>query len=218
MALAGGIGGRVTSWDILRNEGIHSLPVDPVKIAQDNKVKLVTYSELAKQKNNLVKHYQERYSEAGFCYFIDNRFYIAYDDTLPEFVQRYTIMHELAHIFAGDIGPHCNILDKLSSHDYREKEAHRMTRRVLCPSIVLHMCDCGSSEEIAALCGVEQQVATFRYIHLQSRRKNNIFLKSSVEREVLLDFLDFITEYLSRKNCTDDNSRRLRHEGRPADY
>lgn len=198
--------GRVTAWDIIKGEGLNCLPVDSFRIARNNMVHIISYAELSKRKNRPISHYFDNYSTYGFCYFNNQQYYIAYDDTLPMPIARYTIMHELAHIFLGHIGPGHERLPHLSSNDIRESEANRMARRILCPSVVLHFCGCSSAAEIQSLCDVDISVAKIRYAHLRELRKNSDFLRSPYEREVLNAFLKFISDYLAQKNKLSGNT------------
>lgn len=197
------IGGRLTAWELILLNDITSLPVNPFVLAEKNDIQALTYQQLAENTGNTVEFYETEYNKTAFSYQLNDDYYIAYKSELhiDKAILRVAVMHELCHIFLkhptyGDSFTG-NILERSA---IAELEANKLMRRIMAPSIILHMCGCSSAEEIAALCGVPMDLAEQRYYHLQDLRHRNAFLISDHERDLLNNFVWFINSYIADKH------------------
>lgn len=176
---------RNASWQALIDNKIDSLPVDVVKIVRDNGILLVKNS----QANELRKN------EAGISIFDGKQWFIVYDDTLPLGRKRFTVAHELGHIFLGHplvAGFHARTTGgKLPQ---TENEANVFASRFLAPACVLWGLNAHTAAEISRFCEISKEAAEIRAKRMAELYKRNMFLTSSLERRVYSQFEKFIEQ------------------------
>ena len=73
-----------------------------------------------------------------------------------------------------------------------EREANVFASRLLAPACVLWALDVKTPEQIAALCRISHQSASFRAERMQILYQRNRFLSSPLERKVYEQFTEFI--------------------------
>lgn len=169
---------------------LNSLPIDLSKILRGEKIAIVTYQAGAEALALLDKDLTT--NNLGFSLKINNEFYIFYNGSVSETLQRFTIAHEIGHIklkhfFTGN-------------HDSDEKEANMFAARLLMPMCILYECHVGSAEEISALCKVSYTAARFRYQRLQMLKNWGRFYASKHEVKVKILFAKFIEDYRITKH------------------
>lgn len=104
-------------------------------------------------------------------------------------------MHELAHIHLGHIRQDAFYArTKGQSRQWLEEEADGFTRRVLCPSIVLHEIQALTPQAIARCCGISMQAASYRARLMAALELRNLFFYDPLEKQVAQQFSDYIRE------------------------
>lgn len=179
---------RDAAWQCLIDNNVNSLPIPIGKIAKNSNISIVKYS--------LVQPDRLTEIESGTTCFINDKFYIIYRDTESLQRCRFTIAHELGHIYLG----HSLINDKL----YRkfditkpqiETEADIFASRLLAPACVLWGLGVHTADEIASVCNISMTAAKIRAERMEILYKRNKFLISPLERQVFANFSNFIKEY-----------------------
>lgn len=192
---------RVTSWKFILDSGVNHLPVDSYQLILNYQIPVATFEDYAKGIHQSLAYVHAKYSGGGFCLFDGKNYFVFYDAQLDERGRRWVLAHELAHIFlhhgnkklklASGASPLCEVP--------AEKEANKFALRLLCPSIVLHLCGTRSPEEVRRLCDVDDDIAALRWEHLQTLRAKKRFLVKDEERMVMNQFSDFICGYVADK-------------------
>ncbi len=174
---------RDGAWQCLLDHRIGILPVPLNRIAGNAGIKLVKNSTV-----NLLSP-----NERGYAENVMGKWYIVFndDDTVPAI--RFTVAHELGHIFLG------HALEKGYSRSKRfiikpqtESEADVFASRLLCPAVVLWGLNLHTADEIAAACNVSQAAARIRAERMKELYRRNMFLTSPLERAVYAQFREFI--------------------------
>ena len=179
---------RDASWLCIIDYNLCRLPIKVADIAKQAGIMVLKYSEL--DKNRLSD------GESGATFFEDDTIYIVYRDTESKERCRFTIAHELGHIFLG----HKLIGDKISrkfdlSKPEIEQEADIFASRLLAPACVLWGLNLHTAKEIAAVCNISMPAAQARAERMKVLYKRNKFLTSPLERQVYKQFKEFIEKY-----------------------
>jgi Zn-dependent peptidase ImmA (M78 family) len=175
---------RDGAWKTLLDNNISSLPVDVASIAQASDIKLIKDSDV-----NILLH-----GEHGRVYCANNEWFIVYNEKNPTDKSRYTVAHELGHIF---LGHNLALLKygkapKTNKKPKSEQQADMFAERLLCPACVLWALNLKTPEEIARVCGVPLDVAKRRAKRMEELYKRNKFITSPLEESVFKLFNDFI--------------------------
>ena len=180
-------GARNLSWEILIKEKITKLPIDIV--------------ELCKKLNIEVKYNSLESGDSGSCTVVDGTPYIFVSQNCSEQRKRFTIAHELGHILLSHVGKYRLVNREPSPNDnIIEQEANVFASRLLAPACVLWGCKVKTAEEIAKLCDISNQAATFRMERMKILYKRDMFLKSPLERRVYKRFKKFILNHQHSAN------------------
>lgn len=177
---------RDAAWQTLIDFGISSLPVSLSGICRIAGIKLL--------KNSSAHRLED--GEFGISIKQGDIWYIIFDDTDTVQRTRFTISHELGHIFLGHemvYGYHTRKTN--ISKPYAETEADMFAARLLAPACVLWGIGAESPEEIAAICNISYTAADIRFRRLEILRSRGKFLSSQLEKQVYDNFDDFIKEY-----------------------
>ncbi|MBR1592422.1 MAG: ImmA/IrrE family metallo-endopeptidase [Ruminococcus sp.] len=183
---------RDAAWKFLIENNIKSLPIVFTNICKKNNIMLKRYIGSAYFSDD----------ERGIVYFDRNGhacILINGDDDLC--VQRYSIAHELGHIYLGHLTSE-NICHRLSgSRDNPrlpvEYQAERFAMDILAPACVLWALDIHSAQDIARLCNISLSDASIRAKRMNTLYKRDKFLSSSLEKQVYELFEGFI---IKKKN------------------
>lgn len=154
-----------------------------VQIVNRNSIKLL--------KDSYV--HELRSGEAGISIFDGNQWFIVYDDSHPLGRKRFTVAHELGHIFLGHpliAGYHARTTG--GTLPETENEANVFASRFLAPACVLWGLNAHTADEIARLCGLSAEAAGIRAERMAELYKRDKFLTSPLERQVYKQFEQFI--------------------------
>ncbi len=177
---------RDAAWQVLIDNNIFSLPVDPVNIAKRNSISVIKDSSVHKL----------RPSEDAVSFLVRSSWYIVYDDSVSSTGRkRFTIAHELGHIFLGHplkLGFHARTFstDKPSV----ESNADIFASRLLAPACVLWALDLHTPEEISKACNISLSAASVRAERMKTLYSRNKFLISPLEQQVYKNFSAFISQ------------------------
>lgn len=174
---------RNASWQALIDNKVDSLPVDIVRIVQNNGIRLLKNS----QANEL------RQGEAGISIFDGNQWFIVYDDTLPIGRKRFTVAHEIGHIVLGHpliAGFHARTTG--GELPQTESEANIFASRFLAPACVLWGLNVHTAADISRICEISAEAAGIRAKRMEELYKRNMFLTSPLEQRVYSQFEKFI--------------------------
>lgn len=174
---------RNASWQCLIDNKISELPVSLTTIARNSSVKVI--------KNSDANELQP--DESGISLLIGTEYFIVYDDTQSKGRCRFTIAHELGHIFLGHLlidSKGARIFD--TSRPQIEQEADVFAARLLAPACVLWGLGLKTPEQISKVCEISYTAAKIRAERMELLYKRNKFLTSSLERKVFDNFKDFI--------------------------
>ncbi len=174
---------RDASWQALIDFNVHTLPVSVVDVATKAGISIL--------KNSDVGELQQ--GEIGASIFYNDKWFIIYDDTVSQAQARYTIAHELGHIFLGHplkSGYHARTID--TNKPDTEYQADRFAADFLAPACVLWGLDIHDANEIQKICNVSHTSAEIRAERMAVLYKRNKFLLSPLERKVFENFSEFI--------------------------
>lgn len=177
---------RNASWQALIDNKVDSLPVDIVQIACNNGIRLLKNSQVSELRNG----------EVGISMFDGSQWFIVYDDLLPIGRKRFTVAHELGHIFLGHplvAGFHARTAAS-TMIPKTESEANSFASRFLAPACVLWGLNAHKSADIARLCDISKEAADIRAKRMAELYKRNKFLTSPLEQQVYRQFERFIEQ------------------------
>lgn len=170
---------RDLAWRVLINEGVTELPV---KVGA-----------LCRNMGIAVRYFEPIDDSDGYSMVAVGRagIFVSSQCGVPR--QRFTAAHELGHILLGHTGKYELVNREPNPKDNPiEQAANVFASRLLAPACVLWALDVRTPEEIAALCQISYQAATFRAERMELLYARNMFLSSALERQVYEQFRDFI--------------------------
>lgn len=170
---------RDLAWQVLLHEGVTELPV---KVGA-----------LCKQMGIQVGYIDLLGGEDGISMIIKDHPRIMIAKNRPVARQRFTVAHELGHIMLGHVGKYELVNREPSRGDGPiEQAANVFAARILAPACVLWALDARTPEQIARLCDISYQAATFRAERMAILYQRGKFLTSPLERAVYEQFGEFI--------------------------
>lgn len=183
---------RGAAWQVLIDNKIDSLPVDILKIATNNEIVVLKNSDAD----------ELRQDEVGVSIYNGNEWYIVYDDVLDSVGRkRFTIAHELGHIFLGHplvAGYHARTIN--TKIPRTENEADVFASRLLAPSCVLWGLNLRTATEIAEVCKISLQSAQIRAERMRILYEREKFLTHPLEQQVYKQFEEFINANTSKQD------------------
>lgn len=177
---------RDLAWRVLLDNNIRALPVNTVGIAGASGVSIIKNSEVDELKS----------TEVGASIYDGEKWYIVYDDTVSKERIRFTIAHELGHIFLGHplkLGYHARTID--TDKPETEKQADMFAIRLLAPSCVIWGLGLHTAEEIQNYCNISYSAAKARASRMQILYERNKFLSTDLERKVYANFEKYINTH-----------------------
>lgn len=183
---------RDNAWQFLIDYNIKSLPVDLLYIAESAGIQVVRNSDV-----NILSG-----GESGRCIYNEkkDKWHLIYDDECTVGRRRFTIAHELAHIFLGHELIYGETGRTFSSDKPQsEIEADTFAMRLLAPACVLKELGITTAEDIEKLCGISKTSAKIRVQRMAKLYKNSDhFYESPLEKQVGESFKYFIDENKQR--------------------
>lgn len=177
---------RNASWQTLIDYKVFALPVDVVDIANKAGISIVKDSDVHELNDN----------ELGAGIFDGEKWFIVYDDAMVKGRIRFTIAHELGHIFLGHpLKEHNSRKFFDASKPAVETQADIFASRLLSPACVLWGLQVHTVDEIMNLCQVSRKAAQIRLERMEELYKRNRFLTSPLEKQVFDQFHDFIEKH-----------------------
>lgn len=190
---------RNTTWQILIDYKIDSMPVFVSKITDILGISIMSYKE-GKDIINDLKLQSNCLKAEGFAV-NHNQWIIFYDNYINNRNRiRFTLAHELGHILLG----HELLISKSKVVFTRgikrgknsiETEADMFAIRLLAPSCVLWGLDIHTPEDIANLCHISNLASEYKAERMKVLYKRNMFLSHPLERQVFEQFKPFIEKY-----------------------
>lgn len=174
---------RNAAWRCLIDFNVSELPVKPSLIARAAEIKVIKNSAV----HELAPH------ESGASLLDGAQWYIIYNDENTRRRCRFTVAHELGHIFLGHElrkGYHARTFD--TSRPAVEQEADVFAARLLAPACVLWALNVHTAEEISALCDISNAAAQVRAERMETLYTRDKFLTSLLERMVYKNFEEYI--------------------------
>lgn len=185
---------RNASWQCILDFSIDKLPVmvtDIIKKSDD--IRLYKDSDVHILEDN----------ESGKTMHYNNLFEIVYRDTEPSYRCRFTVAHELGHIFLGHLMTNTFAYRTFASSDNNESAANVFARDLLAPACVLHELQALTPEQIAKLCNISISAAKVRAERMQVLEARNKFYLHPLERQVYKQFKQYIKEYRHQSDTSD---------------
>lgn len=174
---------RNAAWRCLIDYNVSELPVKPSLIARAAGIKVIKNSNV----HELALH------ESGASLLDGEQWYIIYDDENTRQRCRFTVAHELGHIFLGHElrkGYHARTFDL--TKPAIEQEADVFASRLLAPACVIWGLGLHNTEDIAKLCDISISAARIRAERMKILYDRNKFLTSPLEQQVYKNFEEFI--------------------------
>ena len=176
---------RNASWQCILDFNINKLPVMVTDIIKKSEsIRLFKDSDV---------HMLEE-GERGKTILHNGFFEIVYRDTEPSYRCRFTISHELGHIFLGHLLINTPVYRTFAVRDDLESSANIFARDLLAPACVLHELHATTAEEIAKVCNISISAAVVRSERMQVLEARNKYYLHPLERRVREQFENYIKE------------------------
>lgn len=170
---------RDLAWQILINEGVTELPVKVGTLCRGMGIS--------------VSYFIPTDGNDGQSMIVGDRARILISSQCSIERQRFTCAHELGHILLGHVGQYELVNREPDPKDNPiEQAANVFASRLLAPACVLWALDTRTPEQIAQLCKISYQAATFRAERMALLYERGKFLTSPLERQVYDQFAEFI--------------------------
>lgn len=173
---------RNASWQCLIDYNIDSLPVKVSRIAKRADITLL--------RNSAVNLLSE--NESGITLVQDDKLYIIYANEQSPQRCRFTIAHELGHIFLGHLFSKDG--NGFATTDEAEHSANVFARDLLAPACVLHELQALTAAAISDLCDISLEATTYRAERMAELERRNAFYLHPLELQVKKRFADFISK------------------------
>lgn len=183
---------RESAWKCLIDHKITTLPVDIIRIARASDLHVIKDSHVSVLAP----------LENGRSYYDGKNWYIVYNDKSPLPLARFTVAHELGHIFLGHELKYLKYsrARAIQQRPNFEIEADRFAIRLLSPACVLWGLGLHSPEEIASYCHIDLELAAKRAERMKLLYRRGKFLSSPLERQLFNEFMPFIQAQATKSN------------------
>ena len=175
--------------EILRKGRIKFFPVNPIILANNLHIPVITYKEFAKKNETSVSEYL-KVSTDGFCIYLGDQPAVLYNSEVEsKGRRRWTLIHEISHIMLHHIDEKHPTLKKHRADKRRwlESEADELTLCLIAPLPIAHMCGVESRQEIRRLFGLSKEASENIYADFEKALKGR--------KLTYLKFNDFVSEY-----------------------
>lgn len=182
----------MTALEFFRQENITELPVQPIRIIRNHNFKLFTYDEFSKLTGDSLDDIINEYGEDGFSTITRGRYVIVYNKSRPSARIRWTLMHELSHIFLGHLEQCGGAVARSAKRDIYDMQADAFTADVLAPLPVLRKCGIRTAQSISTLTGLSKTAASIRLEELICADQFGQFYRNATTEEYAKHFSDYI--------------------------
>lgn len=141
---------------LIEDLGIKFFPVNCFEVAWLLGIEIKKYSEIPQEDREKVVSK----TEDGYSAKIGDRFFIYYNDLMPQNRIKFTIWHEIAHIQLGHLDSDCTKND-----DLMEEEANHFAAYIMAPIAFLIMYNLNNPIAIADTCEISIDLACNVYEH-----------------------------------------------------
>lgn len=127
----------------------------------------------------------------------DGKWFIVINSKLSYEEKRFTVAHEIGHIFLGHMLTPIDDIAFLTSgkKPAEESSADMFALRLLSPACVLWALNIEKAKDISALCRIPETYAKIREARMKELVKRNKFLSSPMERRLFENFRPFVELY-----------------------
>ncbi len=176
---------RDMAWKFLIENNVTELLVNLSEICRNNGYHLLVDKDYIFLAEN----------ERGVTFFRNGEWYIVLNPSETLSARRYTIAHEIGHIYLRHIynvkNNCCSLSHDVSEID-KEYQAERFAIDVLAPACVLWGLNLHKAEDISRVCNISMPSAEIRAERMDMLYKRNRFLTSDLERQVFEQFKPFM--------------------------
>lgn len=176
---------RNNAWDFLIKNNINEYPLSINKIIKQNNWYLVDYQVYCSYKGKDIFELISKFPDAFTVQDKNNNFLICFNSQNNRQRIRFSIAHEIGHI----------VLGHLYKNEKLEKEANMFAARILMPMILIKELDLTNSEELAKLCDVSLESATYRLKRFKAIKERKKFYTNPKEKQLLLQLKPFLINY-----------------------
>lgn len=176
---------RNAAWQCLIDYNIREMPVIVSAIAKQSGIVLLRNS-----KEKILTA-----GQSGLSLMQNGVFYIIYNDSERQERCRFTVAHELGHIFLGHLMIDTPVYRTFDVNNKSEIAANIFARDLLAPACVLHELHATSPKAISNLCNISIEAANYRAKRLAVLEKRNAWYSHPLERKIYNQFSNFITNY-----------------------
>lgn len=185
---------RNNAWDFLIKNHITSYPLDLRYIAINNNWNIWSYRKYCEIRkidySDLIKTHPD-----GFTEIIDNKIFICYNEQNNKQRNRFTICHEIGHI----------VLKHLYKGDKLDKEANMFAARILMPMILIKELNIQSPIELAKLCDVSIDAASYRLKRFNDIKLREKFYTNPKEKNLYLLLKPYLQTQHNKKRGYNEN-------------
>lgn len=177
---------RDMAWQFLIDNQVSELPLKLSAICGNKGYRLFLDSKGAYLQSN----------DRGATFLKDGQWQIVLNASDSVQVRRYTLAHELGHIFLrhplhdGKFGRSFGI--QRTPKTPEEYQAERFAIDILAPACVLWRLNLHTAEDIARICNISMQAANIRAERMELLYRRDMFLSHPLERQVFQQFGKFV--------------------------
>lgn len=177
---------RNMAWQFIIDNQVSELPLQLLTICRNNDYRLLLDS----------KGIYLKEDDRGATFLKDGKWQIVLNVGDSIQARRYTLAHELGHIFLGHplrdgkFGRSFGI--QRTPKTPEEYQAERFAIDILAPSCVLYGLNLHTAEEISKVCNISMRSAEIRAERMKLLYQRNMFLSHPLEREVFKQFSKFM--------------------------
>lgn len=184
----------MTALEFFQRENIQWLPVDPMKVIRNEKIKALEYTEFSRIVQEPIPSIISEYGDDGFTT-VNGVYTIIYSKAHAPARIRWTLMHEISHIMLGHLNERGEIAARGAHRDSYDLQADAFTANILAPLPVLCLCEADTAEKIKYISGISNQASEIRLKELQQADiKINELLKYKKQFFNYIEYNDYLAD------------------------
>lgn len=161
--------------EIFRCGKVSSFPLNPVRLASAFQIRVMDYEQFSLLSGNTLRELHE-VSLDGFSICKDGVYAIVYNQCVKsKGRRRWTLTHELSHIFLGHIGRDQETIAHIRKQKASdlEKSADILTACLISPLPIAHLCNAENFVDMQRIFGISKQAAQLLFADLEYLLGNN---------------------------------------------